>query len=71
MYCELNFPKGVTESKSTEMKTYTDNYECGHCDKDTKQEVEEDSTERECRDRFTCLECGWTKVGMSGEWQEP
>ena len=54
------------------MKPYIDELYCGHCDKDTKQEVTESGHERDSsNDRFICLECGFVKHGLSGDWSEP
>jgi RNase P subunit RPR2 len=42
---------------------------CGHCDKDTKQKVSESGHERDSsHDKFECLECGYIKFGLTGEW---
>ena len=51
------------------MKPYIDELYCGHCDKDTKQKITEAGHERDSsRDSFECLECGWIKYGLTGEW---
>lgn len=43
---------------------------CGHCDKDTKQKVYENGHERDSsQDRYECLECGYVKYGLTGEWE--
>ena len=43
---------------------------CGNCDKDTKQKVYESGHERDSsNDRFECIECGFVKYGLTGEWE--
>ena len=52
------------------IRTYIDILYCSHCDKDTKQEVYETGHERDAsQDRFKCLECNYTKYGLSGEYE--
>jgi len=54
------------------MKPYIDELYCGHCEKDTKQEIHETGHDRDSsNDMFICLECGYVKFGLSGEWCEP
>jgi hypothetical protein len=48
---------------------YFDKLYCGHCDRTTKQKVNEEGHERDSsNDSFECLECGHIKFGLSGEW---
>jgi transcription elongation factor Elf1 len=43
---------------------------CGNCDKDTNQKINESGHERDSsHDRFECLECGFIKYGLTGEWE--
>jgi len=49
---------------------YFDVTYCDHCNKDTKQKITENCYEREDRSLFECLECGWIKIGMGGDYNE-
>lgn len=53
-------------------KTYISEMYCGHCDKDTEQKITDGGHERDSsNDLQECLECGWTKSGLTDEWSEP
>ena len=54
-------------------RTYiTNNNYCGHCEKDTPQEVHESGHERDSSgDWQVCLECGWRYSGLTGDWHPP